>query len=895
MAIPPSLRLAKLQELKQWQGSFENLLQQSQKKSPSSREKKEISSVEWDNKKVSPAKPFEHLVEDAPVKINTKQIRPFLRKGQGLARFKMAPTPTHVNKVNTENLEKKKGNTFLKVGQPKTPKGVLKQSMPSYYQEVDLSPLELPEFVKPQGTWRQVFEDSEKCNEKKDSFHKPTINSESDNESLENYDQFRKSLSPEDKQFEPPGNKIVANELLFKTSSNKQVAGESTNDLVKSHFIHQDFEVKSALICNDIPDNLTEIKNHKIIPQINDFTLEELRLEKELKLFEALEEKANNSSFCSTNASVMKLLASTPQKKKLVIDEAQEVNMVDDIMVSKYIPETIQMKLREVSAKTNILQQFLLKLYLLEKRLEETVSANTSFSNENTRWSSRSPSLRENYTEYETTEQSGSFGKIDIGVNTSFNYSKLDETLREARCEDCEKLRSKYSIRNEQCRQTEYDNVRLKSNLKELQKESEKLQKTIKKIEDDYEEKLEKLEMDLNNERMKFAKEKCYFETYVKEAQSRPTKKEREEITNLRQELADVKELVKLKDSKNGATQARLRTQIKQQEKELNELRSTVEKLQKENAKLIVSQKYARRPQEVKMLHKINKNLSKLTEETLKKQTNKSGNGNMEVEESFEEEMRSNINDICKIEKQRNKTIKDDQKLIPAKLNKDNYIPEKTLNDTPFNSLSIEQQYETTFENITNPKNVSCSTNLEKTERTLPDGSIEIVYSNGNLKTISADGNIKKMKYFNGDTKETSLSDKIIKYHYALADSWHVQYPDGTEVMEFKDGHKCTKHTDGRTEVVFPDGTLRIINADGTEEQRFPDGRKTVKNLQGDQIILLPNGQREIHTEEYKRREYPDGTIRTLHKDGTVETVYANGRVRLKDAKGVLIMDTHHS
>lgn len=54
----------------------------------------------------------------------------------------------------------------------------------------------------------------------------------------------------------------------------------------------------------------------------------------------------------------------------------------------------------------------------------------------------------------------------------------------------------------------------------------------------------------------------------------------------------------------------------------------------------------------------------------------------------------------------------------------------------------------------------------------------------------------------------------------------------------------------------YPDGTLKTINADGTEEQIFPDGRKTIKNHQGEHIILLPNGQKEIHTEEYKVRNF---------------------------------------
>lgn len=78
-----------------------------------------------------------------------------------------------------------------------------------------------------------------------------------------------------------------------------------------------------------------------------------------------------------------------------------------------------------------------------------------------------------------------------------------------------------------------------------------------------------------------------------------------------------------MKDVKNGALQARLRNQVKQLEKEKTELKSSVETLQKENSKLLAAQK-VRRPSEVKMLHEINKNLTKLTEETFKKQTTKS-------------------------------------------------------------------------------------------------------------------------------------------------------------------------------------------------------------------------------------------------------------------------------
>lgn len=108
----------------------------------------------------------------------------------------------------------------------------------------------------------------------------------------------------------------------------------------------------------------------------------------------------------------------------------------------------------------------------------------------------------------------------------------------------------------------------------------------------------------------------------MKESVNRPNKKEREELSLLKKELTDIKELMKLKETKNGATQARLRNQIKSLEKERDDLKSSVENLQKENSKLNASRRLER-PSEVKMLQEINKNLTKLTEETFKKQKTK--------------------------------------------------------------------------------------------------------------------------------------------------------------------------------------------------------------------------------------------------------------------------------
>lgn len=59
----------------------------------------------------------------------------------------------------------------------------------------------------------------------------------------------------------------------------------------------------------------------------------------------------------------------------------------------------------------------------------------------------------------------------------------------------------------------------------------------------------------------------------------------------------------------------------------------------------------------------------------------------------------------------------------------------------------------------------------------------------------------------------------------------------------------------------------------------------------GDKLVVFSNGQKEFHTAQFKRREYPDGTIKTVYCNGRQETKYLSGRVRIKDEEGNIILD----
>lgn len=99
-------------------------------------------------------------------------------------------------------------------------------------------------------------------------------------------------------------------------------------------------------------------------------------------------------------------------------------------------------------------------------------------------------------------------------------------------------------------------------------------------------------------------------------------------------------------------------------------------------------------------------------------------------------------------------------------------------------------------------------------------------------------------------------------------------------------------------DVYFANGSIRMINPKNeevAEEWRYTDGTVMVKKMNGDKVLSMPNGQREIHTSEHKRREYPDGTVKIVYPDDSQETRYSNGRIRIKDKAGQLVQDTENA
>ncbi|CAH1110192.1 unnamed protein product [Psylliodes chrysocephalus] len=829
MSLISSPYLVRLQELKLWQGNYDNLLQKKKclnltnttdldsldEVTPLSdsnlNEKISLTNdnqIDWDNKAILPVKPFnelleEKLAEDHPNKLSVKPKQPFLKKGSGLARFNVSPRVSSKTKKQALFMPEKSVSNELKIS---------KQKEEAEQNQNKLTPLKVPEVtIKCKASWSKV-------NENAPSF--PVF------KNLENIEQF------------------------------------------------------------------CELSNSRLDREVNDYTnFDHNQSERELHLFEMLEEKVAHSSFSSNNSSIMKLLSSTPNKKK-----GQQINDSSKQQNSEVLTKILQNLL--ISQKNQ-------NICITDSSIKKSSPETTFSEDDGEKWSNcnsgaQSPSSF--YTEFENTLERQD--KTDAGVNTSFAEKSAGTQTQFDECFGCVQLRNKIEKLEKDLPNITAEKAKLCDFAKELESKRDQLYKELQYVKEKYEKDIEDLQEELETAKVKSAREKALIDMYLKE--SRPSKKDRDENETLKKELTDLKELMKLKETKNGTTQARLRNQIKLLEKEKTELKSSVEKLQKENAKLSASQKVHRNT-ESKMLQQINKNLNRLTEETklmknpeisqnseigkLKQQKKCRRKSMGDVKERIEKELDVQLNktaNIPSIEENKN-SLTENEKEIEVIYSNNKHL----LSD-------LEKRYESAFglstesENCMRSANESRKDTIVLSEKDFPDGSQEIKYANGSSKIISPDGKYIYIRYSNGDIKETNLIKNIKKYYFMSKDVWLTKFGDGVELVEFSNGQKEKKFPDGTIEVITSDGTRLNRFPGGTEEVNYPDGSKMV-TTSDEKIIYLCNGQIETHNEKFKKREYPDGTIKIVYSDGTQESRYANGRVRLKDPDGKLILDSQQT
>ncbi|KAM5289401.1 LOW QUALITY PROTEIN: centrosomal P4.1-associated protein [Ctenodactylus gundi] len=404
----------------------------------------------------------------------------------------------------------------------------------------------------------------------------------------------------------------------------------------------------------------------------------------------------------------------------------------------------------------------------------------------------------------------------------------------------------------------------------------EKLGKEIADFEQQKARELARIEEFKKEEMKKLQKERKVFEKYTTAARTFPDKKEREEIQALKQQIEDLQEDLKRKEAKWSSTHGRLRSQIEMLVRENTDLREEIKMMERFR---LDAWKKAEAVESSPSIHRY----------MTARKKDESRNPSIRFR-------KSHISSVIQGEKYKENSLPRQGNLS----RRSNDVPSQDLGSSDKEQAALPREPQ-------EPMNFSdLGYNKEEKEEEIqgevgyPDGKVEKVYKdgrrltlfpNGTRKEVSADGKSITVTFFNGDVKQVTPDERVI-YYYAAARTTHTSYPGGLEVLHFSSGQIEKHFPDGRKEITFPDQTIKNLFADGQEESIFPDGTIVRVQCNGNKIIQFNNGQRELHTAQFKRREYPDGTVKTVYTNGHQETKYTSGRVRVKDKDGNVLMDT---
>ncbi|KAA0715721.1 Centromere protein J [Triplophysa tibetana] len=428
------------------------------------------------------------------------------------------------------------------------------------------------------------------------------------------------------------------------------------------------------------------------------------------------------------------------------------------------------------------------------------------------------------------------------------------------------------------------ENAALTKLKQENQEERENLRKERAMFEKKRAEEIAKWEEFKREENKKLLRERKLFEKHAATVRARPDKQERDEIQALKQQVNVLQEDLRKREARWSNTQNRLRQQVDALSSENTSLRDQVRMLEKLRLSAWKNGENEREKGRSGVSHGKSGAGSKCTD--LKStspgpKSNTSRKGSPETQSpptnsgSYFDPTKENIGFIND-----HSPAGGSDGLVTTERNNDALLIDSIPNTAAATTTRHTEQKQ---EDITHSDS--------KIEKVLPDGSRLIVFPNGTRKELSADGQTVKVMFFNGDVKH-SMPDQRVIYYYAEAQTTHITYPNGMEVLQFPNSQTEKHFPDGRKEITFPDQTVKNLYPDGREESVLTDGTIIQLNLDGSKVIQFNTGQQEIHTADFKRREYPDGTIKTIYSDGRQETQYPTGRVRLKDALGHIIMDT---
>lgn len=746
----------------------------------------------------------------------TRQPKKYLKKGEGMRRFKMTrddigQTKTKLPWLKTKQPKCCPKNEKVETNDAKVPLKSSKKQL-CFSSNKPVSEIESIDFhhIPENKTWASILG--------------------RENTEYENDRNYASDTS------------ISMSPSVTKVASKKEMAEQNMFDLIEKKVANTSFSSTNSFFakilgsCNSSEnEKCSEIEKHLL--ELNPLPTEVISRRNDSSPYfdKQINEFSENNDFAQKSDS---------EAINNYDNDKNESSDSEDTTVSSISEETCRIVDKAISTSTpnqNFVPNFGKKVHIVDTKNNDFKKKNiiiTLINNNDT-------TCTEDTSEVRTLTESCTYEENESNVRDDA-YQKVGKIF-ELRIKELEK--DVNILRN--------NNVQLKE---ELEIKKRELLEERAKFETKSNEEKVIAEYYLAEEREKLQKKMSFYDRHIRDIKGQLSRKEKEEQILLSKEITELKEQLEAKNAKHGALQARLRNQIKSLENENKVLKEECEKLKKENRKLKSSNARTNKLTNIKLLAEINKSLilkssenenfeshkgvsteslnscgkkqvenvnQKTAKHKLRTRTKSAPNINVtsryakffsekdnpkEFQSGYgldsEEESDGDLNVLNTSFDREKELITFPQVSDFPNTTTDEYSKYDLLNNVKENKL-IGNNYTKSHnplhicephEKIDLPKprtplletqnfNIPETTNenlgSDKTETVKSDGSIDIKFSNGNHKTISADGSYSKFVFYNGDIKEIFYKDGIVKYFYKERNIHQTLYKDGSEVLHF--------------------------------------------------------------------------------------------------------------
>ncbi|XP_014227757.1 centromere protein J [Trichogramma pretiosum] len=464
----------------------------------------------------------------------------------------------------------------------------------------------------------------------------------------------------------------------------------------------------------------------------------------------------------------------------------------------------------------------------------------------------------------EDSEAETGTGLVDVTLQTE-KKEEIQTIKSELLKQRLQELEHEIEIFRKESASLAAQRLKLGEERTKLQEERIAMQRGIRDKEESLEIEKRKMEGILLEEKKRLSREKAALENRMKDAhdKAQKSKQDRMELQALKDEMEDLKEDFAQRESKWSATSARQRSQIRVLQTENSKLKQEIEKLQQRKA----NTNKIKRPvasSNTKAIHQINKYLAERKRTSIGRSSEPVYQEEQKPCESVDSQSDLELEHVeLEIpqepeEEDQQKVMKTAESIARTRILYENLLKEAT--DGLSETQSARKSLTTTPSSHQLNQQAKHSDQIPEENRSAEDLEPTVLVTN-----------LQNSRVVTGEERDENAN----KTHPAKSNGKQivreVHHPDGRAEYWYPNGNVKKVFPDtGITKIIYYNGDVREADRNGVVKYFYAATRTW--------HTTLPDGLEIL--------EFPDGQVERRSKDGTIEVSFADGSARIVQADG---------